>query len=324
LRPESDGSNSALSFEIERRGYGAVLMVEGNTLPKEIETLLPKMAELSNKRLADFSAQWKSLKQKIVEIAPTKPVEKAPEGMVLIPAAKYRFRVSGVEIEDGTGMDFQYPGEDEPRKSHDLEMSIAAFYIDRCPVTNSQYKKFIDATGYKPKDGHNFLKDWTGGSYPQGWDKKPVTWVSLDDARAYASWAGKRLPHEWEWQYAAQGADGRKFPWGNEPDPAAIPKFENGRELRPPTDVDGFPKGASPFGVLDLLGNVWQWTDEYVDEHTRAAVLRGGGYYRPSGSGWYFPQNTQLDQHGKYLLIAPSKDRSAMIGFRCVADSAEK
>ena len=72
---------------------------------------------------------------------------------------------------------------------------------------------------------------------------------------------------------------------------------------------------------MDLVGNVWQWTDEYVDEHTRAAVVRGGSYYRPSGSGWYFPQNTRLDQHGKYLLIAPSKDRSPMLGFRCVVDA---
>ena len=92
--------------------------------------------------------------------------------------------------------------------------------------------------------------------------------------------------------------------------------------MRPPTDVDAYPQGGSPWGVMDLVGNVWQWTDEYVDEHTRAAVLRGGGYYRPSGSGWYFPRNTRLDQHEKYLLIAPSKDRSAMIGFRCVADAA--
>jgi formylglycine-generating enzyme required for sulfatase activity len=73
---------------------------------------------------------------------------------------------------------------------------------------------------------------------------------------------------------------------------------------------------------MDLTGNIWQWTDEYVDDHTRAAVLRGGSFYRPSGSGWYFPRNTRLDQHAKYLLIAPSKDRSPTLGFRCVVDAA--
>ena len=64
-------------------------------------------------------------------------------------------------------------------------------------------------------DDLNFLRDWKNGAYPEGWANKPVTWVSLEDARAYAAWAGKRLPHEWEWQYAAQGDDGRIYPWGN-------------------------------------------------------------------------------------------------------------
>ncbi len=83
------------------------------------------------------------------------------------------------------------------------------FYIDRTPVTNAEFKTFVDATHYHPKDDHNFLRDWKNGTYPDGWEKKPVTWVSIEDARAYAAWAGKRLPHEWEWQFAAQSNDGR-------------------------------------------------------------------------------------------------------------------
>ena len=82
------------------------------------------------------------------------------------------------------------------------------FYIDKYPVTNAEFKRFLDATHYHPTDDLNFLRDWKNGTYPEGWGNKPVTWVSLEDARAYAAWAGKRLPHEWEWQYAAQGADG--------------------------------------------------------------------------------------------------------------------
>jgi formylglycine-generating enzyme required for sulfatase activity len=195
--------------------------------------------------------------------------------------------------------------------------------MDTYPVTNSDFKKFLDATKYHPKDDHNFLRDWKNGNYPSGWQDKPVTWVSLDDARAYAAWAGKRLPHEWEWQYAAQGNDHRDYPWGNEWVTANAPTPDKGRIELPPSDVQAHPGGASPFGVQDLVGNVWQWTDEWTDQHTRAAILRGGSHYQPSGSQWYFPQAYKLSQHGKYLLMAPSLDRSASVGFRCVMDVAQ-
>src|SRR5205814_314925 len=175
------------------------------------------------------------------------------------------------------------------RRHHDHVIEIKPFSIDRYPVTNAQFKKFVDAARYDPKDDHNFLRDWKNGTYPAGWSNKPVTWVSLEDARAYAAWAGKRLPHEWEWQYAAQGTDGRLYPWGNNWNATLVPKPEQSRGLRPPTAVDSYPQGASPFGVVDLVGNVWQWADEYLDDHTRSATLRGGSYYQPQGSRWYFP-----------------------------------
>jgi formylglycine-generating enzyme required for sulfatase activity len=200
-------------------------------------------------------------------------------------------------------------------------MQVRSFYIDRYPVTNADFKRFIGASGYHPADDHNFLRDWSNGSPPAGWERKPVTWISLQDARAYAKWAGKRLPHEWEWQYCAQGADGRLYPWGNEWDAGAVPRPDKGRDLTGPDDADAHPSGASPFGVMDLTGNVWQWTDEFVDTHTRAAILRGGSYYQPQASIWYFPETYKLSEHGKYLLMAPSKDRAGTIGFRCASDA---
>ena len=114
------------------------------------------------------------------------------------------------------------------------------------------------------------------------------------------------LPHEWEWLYSAQGADSRLYPLDNSRNSAGVPLLEHGRHRMRPTDVDANPDGARPIGVIDLVGNVWQWTDEYTDQHTRATVLRGGRYYRPLGSIWYFPQAFQLNRHAKYLLIAPS------------------
>ena len=203
-------------------------------------------------------------------------------------------------------------------------MNVQPFFMDRYPVTNARFKEFLDATDYHPRDDYNFLKDWKDGNYPTGWANKPVTWVSLEDARAYARWAGKRLPHEWEWQYAAQSSDGRLYPWGNEWKAEAVPPPDEGRDLQSPADVDAHPQGASPFGVTDLAGNVWQWTDEYVDEHTRAAILRGGSYYHPQGSKWYFPNSAKLTEHGKLLLMAPGKDRAGTLGFRCVVDSLSK
>jgi formylglycine-generating enzyme required for sulfatase activity len=252
------------------------------------------------------------------------PAHGSHNGMVSIPGGEFDFAVKGVEIEgaDWIGLDVQYPWEDSPRRWHRHTIQIKPFYIDKFPVTNAEFKAFLDATNYHPEDTHNFLRDWSNGNYPAGWDKRPVTWVSREDAAAFAAWAGKRLPHEWEWQYAAQSSDGRLYPWGNSWDDSAVPPQSHSRDLTGPFDVDSHPRGASPFGVMDLVGNIWQWTDEYLDEHTRAAILRGGSYYRPAGSRWYFPQNTKLNEHGKYLLIAPSKDRAGTLGFRCVVDGA--
>ena len=231
--------------------------------------------------------------------------------------------MEGIEIEGGNdiGVDVQYPWENMPRRFHEHKLQIKPFYIDKYPVTNQEFKQFLNASNYHPKDDLNFLRDWNNGTYPEGWTNKPVTWVSLEDARAYAAWAGKRLPHEWEWQFAAQGADGRLYPWGNDWRDAAVPASQKGRTLAGPDNVDTHPQGASPFGVVDLVGNVWQWTDEYLDDHTRAGILRGGSYYRPQGSMWYFPQAYRNDQHGKLLLLAPGYDRAATLGFRCVADA---
>ncbi len=322
LMPEIEGAKTTLSFPIEAHGFGAILATRTASSAK-MQTLMRDMKNMTASPLSSFSSEWKVLPQTLVAIDPTRPAAGTPNGMIKIPAADYLFKVNGIEIEgfNDIGVDVQYPWDDSPRRNHEHRMQIKSFYIDKYPVTNAEFKKFVDASHYHPKDNLNFLHDWKDGTYPAGWEDKPVTWVSQEDARAYAVWAGKRLPHEWEWQYAAQGSDGRLYPWGDAWQTDAVPAPNQTRALSSPDAVNAHPAGASPFGVMDMVGNVWQWTDEYTDEHTRAGILRGGSYYLPQGSIWYFPQAYRNDQHGKLLLLSPSADRSGTLGFRCVQDA---
>jgi formylglycine-generating enzyme required for sulfatase activity len=340
LKPVPEGDRAVLSFATEAHGYGAILST--TEIDSKTQQFLEKMKGMTSKPLSSFSHEWQKTAQALVEIAPTKAAKSAPEGMIRIEGSDYLFTVQGIEIEGSNdiGVDVQYPWEDSPRRFHEHTMQVKPFYIDKYPVTNAEFKKFVDSSKHHPKDDGNFLKDWKNGTFPDGTANKPVTWISIEDARAYAKWAGKRLPHEWEWQYAAQGNDGRQFPWGScdwlvpqlpgaPPSCASqagasetfAPLPDKGRDMSAASEVNAHPKGASPFGVMDMVGNVWQWTDEYLDEHTRAAILRGGSHYQPQGSVWYFPQAYKNSEHGKLLLMAPSYDRSGAVGFRCVEDA---
>lgn len=352
LTPQREGQEIVLSFPIEGRGFGAIAAIRTATSGvwasqvsasnTGFNKFLDSMHRMSEIRLKDLPAVWKPLPQQIVPIERTSPAlntskglnplkepdtEKrptTPTGMVLIPGTNdYIFEsrgimVEGNELPDAVGV--QHPWEAHPSRSQKHKMEISPFYMDKYPVTNKQFQAFMKSTHYRPRDAHNFLRDWRQGMYPKGWDDKPVTWISMEDARAYAKWAGKRLPHEWEWQYAAQGKDNNLYPWGNSKDSTRMPMPDTSRNMRYPGNVNEFPRGASSFGVMDLVGNVWQWTDEYTDEHTRAAILKGGSYFNAQSSSWYFPQAYELNTYGKYLLLAPGIDRSGTIGFRCVQD----
>jgi formylglycine-generating enzyme required for sulfatase activity len=322
LKPATEGDHKTVSLPMEAKGFGAILATP-RAPDQKLQAFLAQMREMTARPLSDYSHEWTTLPQKMVEIPATQPAKSAPAGMVLIPGGEYLFKVWGTEIEGGVsvGVDVEYPWEDSPRRFHERKLTVKSFYMDQYPVTNAEFKHFLDATHYAPADKGNFLKDWKDGQIPTGWEKRPVTWVSLEDARAYAEWAGKRLPHEWEWQRAAQGNDGRAYPWGDYWQAGSVPTPDTGRKMHGPDPVDAHPQGASPYGVMDMVGNVWQWTEEFTDEHTRAAVVRGGEYYQPQGSKWYFPQAYRNDEHSKLLLMAPSYDRSGGVGFRCVRDA---
>jgi hypothetical protein len=183
-------------------------------------------------------------------------------------------------------------------------------------------------TSYTPRDPTRWLVnwDWKGNSsgkpaLPPALAQVPVTYVSMEEARAYCTHVGKRLPHVWEWQYAAGASDGRTYPWGGTWAGHA-PETKSSHTLQGAANVTAFPKGCSPFGVCDLVGNVWQYTDEFQDEHSRFAVLKGGSNYCPADgcTSWYFPQAHELGQHMRVTMMDDAYDRAGTVGFRCVAD----
>ena len=327
---------ASLTFAMEAGGYGCVIEVNGQP-NSDVSGFLSSMNGMTQMPLSAFSPTWKYLQQAIVPIDVTPKVGTAPFGTVYIPyTSSFRFRVMGTEIEplgydmnflqttdDAFGVDVQFPWEDFPRRYHDHTMTIGSFYIDKFPVTNARYSDYLKATGYKPKDPVAFMKHWKGShTMPAELGNKPVVYVSLNEARMFCRWAGGRLPHSWEWQYAAQGTDGRLYPWGNVKEYGRMPEFNLGNIAPGPDPVDAHsPKGDSPFGVADMVGNVWQYTDEFQDDHTRAVILRGGSNYRPAGSDWYFPNKPELDQHSKYFLFDEAYERAGTVGFRCVWDA---
>jgi serine/threonine-protein kinase len=193
----------------------------------------------------------------------------APEGMVYVLGGVLRI-----------GRD---DGDENERPAHVL--TIRPFFIDRTEVTNAQYQRFIEAAGYAPPPS------WQGSHFPEGSDNLPVTDVTWDDANAYAQWANRRLPTEEEWEFAARGADERYiYPWGEDwvADAANVTANDNDkRQLQP---VGQFPKGASPFGLMDMIGNAWEWTANDYKAYPGGKVedlpagfsnfktLRGGSY----------------------------------------------
>jgi gamma-glutamyl hercynylcysteine S-oxide synthase len=236
----------------------------------------------------------------------TNPVTSLPASMVLVPAAIFSYKVS---VND----DFiPHPEIDKIRN-----VKVDSFLIDRYPVTNASYYDFVRRTGYMPVDTTNYLRHWSGGVFKTGQGNYPVVYIGYEDAMAYAKWAGKRLPTENEWQLAAQGTDGRIWPWGEE---FFGTRCNNAFDR--PTPVDAFTKGASPYGVNDLVGNVWQMTgDIWFNGNNYFLTIRGGSYYKPESSWWYIQGGPQpLNKTQMLLLVSPGFDRSATVGFRCVSD----
>jgi formylglycine-generating enzyme required for sulfatase activity len=207
------------------------------------------------------------------------------------------------------------------------EVDLDAFYIDRTPVTNAEFASFVRATRYAPSDegSGRFLHHFRSGRAPVGAEHHPVTHVSWTDARAYAAWAGKRLPTEAEWEKAARGTDGRRYPWGRTEPTAEHANY--GKIKGGTTSVDAHAAGASPYGVLDLAGNVWEWCEDvddpdfYLDGPTRnprsarpsTVPPRMARHVVRGGSWLYGPRALRT----VYRASFEAHYRVASGGFRC-------
>lgn len=306
---------------IPPRGIAALLSAPQSALGSDFPEFLQRQRQLH--AAADYSTEFPHRPTVLVPARRAQHTA-APPGMIKIGAARYRmstqFRIRELGFYESTHPHFATPGHHKLHVPIWFERiaTVGRLAIDETPVTNAQFAAFLAAGGYKPRQAHNFLRHWSGGTPPPGKGDHPVVWVDLDDARAYAKWAGKRLPFEEEWQYAAQGNDGREWPWGDKFDPERC----NGGAAGGTTSVRAYPEGRSPFGVYDMCGNTWEWTEsERTDGRTRFAILRGGSWYEPKGSDWYMdggPKPTNFAS--KMLLMWAGLDRCGTVGFRCVVD----
>jgi sulfatase modifying factor 1 len=205
------------------------------------------------------------------------------------------------------------------------KLNLAAYWIDKTPVTNGEFARFVQATRYittaeKVGTGCANIRgkwediegaDWRhpgglGWGGIEGKRDHPVVQVSWEDAAAYAKWAGKRLPTEQEWEKAARGIDGREYPWGDEEPTSELCNFSKNEGRTTPVGRYS-PQGDSPFGCVDMSGNVWEWTSS--EEGGDGRVLRGGGWSHPA-------ENVRLVLRS----IHKPEERYDTDGFRCVSE----
>lgn len=248
----------------------------------------------------------------------------APEGMVPVPAGSFLMGTDPEEAELLAARYGHHPSwlsGETPRRRIDLPV----FWIDRHPVTNADYARFISATGRRPPP------HWNGNQPPDRLLSHPVTLVDHAEATAYARWLGKRLPTEAEWEKAARGTDGRQYPWGNAFDPEACHFDRGGTPVDTPSavphhlqeevgratrgapagtcPVGAHPRGASPYGVLDLIGNVAEWCAD--SPGPGSAIVKGGCWLTTS------PLNLRAAVR---ILSGFANNKLAFLGFRCVQE----
>jgi len=234
-------------------------------------------------------------------------IGKEPHQMVLIPAGKFTRGTNNRLPDEGP----QYTAEAQ------------AFWMDKYEVTNLQYKQFIDATNRKSPT------HFRNRTYPEGKVDHPVVYVSWFDAHDYCAWAGKRLPTDIEWEKAARGStDDRDYPWGDEFDTTKVNSPVRWKTLKMEGDtmpVGALEGGKSPYGLYDMAGNVWEWTDSWYTQYPGNTwpsenygelykVLKGGSWWDCS----YYQCGVSAPVFNRSYFKQSIKNSS--FGFRCAKD----
>jgi formylglycine-generating enzyme required for sulfatase activity len=202
-------------------------------------------------------------------------------------------------------------GDEYERPAH--KVLVKPFFMDITEVTCEKYLAFVKATG------HRAPPQWTNNSYPNGAGDLPVTGVDWYDASAYAQWSRKRLPTEQEWEYAARGNDGRKYPWGNEWIRGAANAGDSGPQHL--VSVGAHPDGKTSAGLMDMIGNAWEWTSSDPVAYPKGKLTKPpkGDQKVIRGGSWQELSSEATTTYRGYLRKSGADDYSAT-GFRCAAD----
>jgi formylglycine-generating enzyme required for sulfatase activity len=245
---------------------------------------------------------------------PTAPPAPLPDTITRGDDAQMRLVAAGTFVMGDDG---------DPSTAPKNTLDLPAFYMDRDEVTNARFAAFVQATGYQAQG------DWRRYADPANFDPQffdvdrtghPVVNVTWADASAYCQWAGKRLPFEAEWEKAARGTDGRRWPWGNEPHPE-FANIENNSDVEPDTkQVGSYPRGASPFGLLDMAGNVREWTASALQSYPLSDPMAGtdGASRVTRGGSWLsLPGSIEVSRR----LAEPVGTFAKDLGFRCAVSA---
>jgi hypothetical protein len=241
-----------------------------------------------------------------VEAPPPKqdvPPEHVPDSLARLDDGRYYHIKTGMEMVYVPAGPFLYGDKNEER-------NLPTFWIGRTPVTNAQYKRFLDENPEHRLPRTNAMFElqtgWyaTNRTFPKGHEDYPVVLVSWEDADAFCRWAGLTMPAEERWEKAARGTDGRRYPWGRNQASAKLCYFNR---KSGPTSIGRYsPSADSPFGCVDMAGNVWDWTATR-EEATGRYRIRGGSW---KDAAWYMRSD--------YGPSRTPTSRDENIGFRCV------